>query len=153
MADLHTCFDAPPLAPPFAPSDRWKLNSWVGSVLPPIQPPPLAGATVAPPLPVSVGCQRDPPASPPPFVLLHCGDVEPRPGLLRVAQANVTSIHLHWHTVAEWWVDVVLFSETRLTVVAQQVMRAQARAAGWQAFRGFPRNAGRGASGMRQPGG
>ena len=49
---------------------------------------------------------------------------------MRVALANVTSLRLHWHTVADWRADVVLITETRLTVVAQQVMRAQAGASG-----------------------
>ena len=60
---------------------------------------------------------------PPPPPLLRCVDVHPYPGPLRVAQANVTSLRMHWHTVAEWPVGVVLLSETRLTAVAQQVMR------------------------------
>ena len=55
---------------------------------------------------------------------------------MRVALANVTSLRLHWHTVADWRADVVLITETRLTVVAQRVMRAQAGALGWQAFWG-----------------
>ena len=67
---------------------------------------------------------------PPPSLLLRCGDAEPHPGPLRVAHTNVTSLRLHWHTVAEWRMDVVLISETRLTAVAQQVMRAQAGASG-----------------------
>ena len=46
----------------------------------------------------------------------------------------------HWHTVADWRADVVLISETRLTAVAQRVMRAQAGALGWQAFWGRPWN-------------
>ena len=57
---------------------------------------------------------------------------------MRVAQANVTSPRLHWHTVAEWRADAVLISETRLTAVAQQEMRAQAGVPGWQAFWGAP---------------
>ena len=57
---------------------------------------------------------------------------------MRVAVANVTSLRLHWHTVADWRADVVLITETRLTVVAQRVMRAQAGASGWQAFWGRP---------------
>ena len=52
--------------------------------------------------------------------------------------ANVTSLRLHWHTVADWRVDVVLITETRLPAVAQRVMRAQAGASGWQAFLGVP---------------
>ena len=39
---------------------------------------------------------------------MRCGDVHPHPGPLRVAHANVSSLRLHWHTVAEWRVDVVL---------------------------------------------
>ena len=94
-------------------------------------PPPPAGATGAPLSPlVPVGYRR----VFPPLLLLRCGDMEPHPGPMRVAQANVTSLRLHWHTVAEWRADVVLISETRLTAVAQQVMRAQAVASGWQAF-------------------
>ena len=38
----------------------------------------------------------------------------------------------------EWRADVVLISESCLTAVAQQVMRAQAGASGWQAFLGAP---------------
>ena len=41
-------------------------------------------------------------------LLLRCGDVHPHPGPLRVAHANVTSLRLQRHTVAEWRVDVVL---------------------------------------------
>ena len=57
---------------------------------------------------------------------------------MRVALANVTSLRPHWHTVADWRADVGLISDTRLTAVAQQVMRAQAGASGWQAFWGAP---------------
>ena len=57
---------------------------------------------------------------------------------MRVALANVTSLRLHWHTVAAWRADVVLITQTRLTAVAQQVMRAQAGVSGWQAFWGAP---------------
>ena len=57
---------------------------------------------------------------------------------MRVPLANVTSLRLHWHTVADWRADVVLITETRLTAVAQRVMRAQAGASGWQAFWGAP---------------
>ena len=57
---------------------------------------------------------------------------------MRVALANVTSLRLHWHTVADWRADMVLISKTRLTAVAQRVMRAQAGASGWQAFWGAP---------------
>ena len=57
---------------------------------------------------------------------------------MRVALANVTSLCLHWHTVADWPADVVLITETRLTALAQRVMRAQAGASGWQAFWGAP---------------
>ena len=48
-----------------------------------------------------------------------------------------------------------LLSETRLTAVAQQVMRAQAGAASWQAFWGAPLESrgGGGASWTRRPGG
>ena len=73
-----------------------------------------------PPLPERVG--SEPP--PPPFLLLRRGDVHPHPRPLRVAHANVMSLRMHWHTVAEWQADVVLLSKTRLTAVAQQVMRA-----------------------------
>ena len=97
----------------------------------PCPPPPWGDCGSAPPS-VSMGCRRDPP----PLLLLRCGDVEPHPVPLRVAQANVTSLRLHWHTVAEWRVDVVLISETRVTAVAQQVMRAQVGASGWQPFWG-----------------
>ena len=100
----------------------------------PPHPPPCWGDRGSAPPSVSVGCRRDLP----PLLLMRRGDVEPHPGPLRVAQANVTSLRLHWHTVAEWRVDVVLISETRLTAVAQQVMRAQAGASGWQAFWGAP---------------
>ena len=55
-----------------------------------------------------------------------------------VAPANVTSLRLHWYTVADLRADVVLISETRLTAVVQRVMRAQAGASGWQAFWGAP---------------
>ena len=89
---------------------------------------------------------------PPPFLLMRCGDVHPHPGSLRVAHANVTSLHMHWHTVAEWLVDVVLLSETRLTAVAQHVIRAPAGASGRKAFCGAPLGGGGGASGMRRPG-
>ena len=75
------------------------------------------------------------PAKPPaPLLVLCCGEVHPHPGPLRVAQANVRALCLHWHTVAESRVDVVLLSETRLKAVAQLVMRAQTGAPGWQAF-------------------
>ena len=57
---------------------------------------------------------------------------------MHVALANVTSLRLHWHTVADWRADVVLIMETRLTALAQRVMRARARASGWQAFWGAP---------------
>ena len=68
--------------------------------------------------------------------------------------ANVTSLRVHWHTVADWRADVVLISETRLTAAAQRVMRAQARALGWQDFLGAPlESRGGGASGMRHHGG
>ena len=63
---------------------------------------------------------------------------------MRVALANVTSLRLHWHTVADWRADVVLITKTRLTAVAQRVMRAQAGASGWQAFWGPPWNPGGG---------
>ena len=55
-----------------------------------------------------------------------------------MAQANVTSLHLHWHTVAEWPADVVLISKTCLTAVAPHIMRAQASASEWQGFWGAP---------------
>ena len=53
-----------------------------------------------------------------------------------MAQANVISLRLHWHTVAEFKlrVDVLLLFEPCLPAVAQQVMRAQAGALGWRAF-------------------
>ena len=136
--DLQPCDAAPPLTPPLAPSDRLQLSSWVGRALLPIPPPPPppAGAAVAQPLPPRLmGWRWDLPLLP----LLRCGDVHPHPGPLRVAQANLTSLRMHWHTVAEWLVDVVLLSETRLMAVAQRVMRAQAGASGWQAFLGAPR--------------
>ena len=62
--------------------------------------------------------------------------MEPYPGLLHVARANVTSIRLHWHAVSEWRADVVLISETGLTVVAQQLVRARDGASRWQALWG-----------------
>ena len=71
-------------------------------------------------------------------MLLWCEDVHPHPGPLCVAQADVTSLCMHWHTVFNWQADLVLLSHTRLTAVAQQVMRAQAGALGWQAFSGAP---------------
>ena len=77
--------------------------------------------TVALPLPPPDRMAVGPPS---PLPLLRCGDVHPHLGPLRVAQANVTSLRMHWHTVAEWQVDVVLLSETHLTAVAQQMMRA-----------------------------
>ena len=68
---------------------------------------------------------------------------------MRVSLRNVTSVCLHWHTVADWRADVVLNSETRLTAVAQQVLRAQAGASGWQPFWGAPlESPGRGRRGM-----
>ena len=85
---------------------------------PPLSPP-AAKATGAPPPPPRPG------GTPPPLLLLRYGDVEPQPGPMRVAQSNVTTLRLRWHTLAEWRPDVVLISETRLTAVAQQVMRAQ----------------------------
>ena len=58
-------------------------------------PPPLGyRGSAPPPRPGGV-----PPGLPPPLVLLRCGNVEPHPGPMRVAQANVTSLRLHWHTV------------------------------------------------------
>ena len=121
-----------------------------GPGAPPQPPPPRWGDRGPTPPPASVGCRRDPP----PLLLLRCGDVEPHSGPLRVARANVTSLRLHWHTVTEWRVDVVLLSETRLTTVAQQVMRAQAGASEWQAlWGGAPLESrgggGGGAAGMR----
>ena len=68
-----------------------------------------------------------------------------------MAQTNVTSLCMHWHTVFNWQADLVLLSKTRLTAVAQQVMRAQAGALGWQAFSGAPLES-RGAFGTRRPG-
>ena len=50
---------------------------------------------------------------------------------MRVPLPTVTSLRLHWHTVADWRADVVLISGTRFTLVAQRVMRAQAGASGW----------------------
>ena len=35
------------------------------------------------------------------LLLLRCGDIEPHPGPMRVALANVTSLRMHWHTVAD----------------------------------------------------
>ena len=119
----------------------------------------MRGVRVAsPPPPVwgSRGGKSPPQCSPfPPLLLLRCGDIEPHPGRMRFALANATSLRLHWHTVANWRADVVLISETRLTAVAQRVMRAQAGASGWQAFWGAPLESlgGGGASGMRQEGG
>ena len=137
MNDLEACFAAP-LAPPFAPSDHWWLSTWVGWVLPP-RPPPRWGRRGSAPSHASVGCRRDSP-----LLLLRCGDVQPHPRPMLVAQANVTSLRLHWHTVAEWHADVVLIFETRLTAVAQQVMCTRARTSGWQAFSGAPSSPGGG---------
>ena len=67
---------------------------------------------------------------------------------MRVALANVTSLRLHWHTVADWRADVVLLTETRRTAVARRVMRAQAGASGWQVFGGHPWNPGGGGGGI-----
>ena len=72
---------------------------------------------------------------------------------MRVALANVTSLRLHWHTVADRRADVVLITETRRTAVAQRVMRAEAGASGWQAFWGRPWSPVGGAFGMRREGG
>ena len=102
------------------------------------------GAVIAPsppPRPETPGLPTPPPPrcwAFPPVLLLRCGDVEPHPGPMRVALPNVTSLRLHWHTVADWRADVVQILETRLTAVAQQVMRANAGASGWQAFWGAP---------------
>ena len=68
-----------------------------GGCCPP--PPPVASAAVRPPPPPT-------PDPPPPLLLMRCGDVEPHPGPVRLTLANVTSLWLHWHTVAEWWADV-----------------------------------------------
>ena len=71
----------------------------------------------------------------PPLPSRRCAaGIHRHPGPLRMAQAKLTSVHMPLHTVAEWRVDVVLLSETRLTVVTQQVMRAQAGASRWPAF-------------------
>ena len=37
-----------------------------------------------------------------------------------MAQANVTFLRLHWHNVTDGRADVVVMSETRLTVVSQK---------------------------------
>ena len=119
-------------------------------MLPPRPPPPLG-----PPRPRPSPRLGGVPTGPPPLLLLRCGDVEPHPGPMRVVQANVTSLRLHWHTVTEWHADMVLISETRLTAVARQVMCAKAGALGWQAFWGAPLESraggGGGACGMRRP--
>ena len=104
---------------------------------------PLRGVGADLPPPTGSGSRAGTPPPPrcwafPPLLLLRCGDVKPHPGPMRVALANVTSLRLHWHTVADWRADVVLITETRLTGVAQRVMRAQAGASGWQAFWGAP---------------
>ena len=39
---------------------------------------------------------------------------------------------MHWHTVAEWQVDVFLHSETHPTAAAQQVLCAHTGASWWQ---------------------
>ena len=49
---------------------------------------------------------------------------------------NVTSLRLHSHTVAEWRANVVLISETRLTAIAQHVLRTKAGASRLQASKG-----------------
>ena len=107
--NLHPCFAAP-VAPPLAPSNHWRLSTWVGWVLPPSSPPPLGQPELhSPPHPGGT-----PPGSPPPpLLLLLCGDVEPHPGPMRVAEADVTSLRLHWHTVPEWRADVVLIQSSQ----------------------------------------
>ena len=101
---------------------------WGVGVTPP--PPPGRGRRSGPPPPQCRAC--------PPLLLLRCGDIEPHPGPMRVELANVTSLRVHWDTVADWRPDVLLISQTRLMAVAQQVMRAQAGASGWHAFWGAP---------------
>ena len=142
---MQACLLAP-LPPLLAPPDFWRTSVLGGWVLP-LSPPPLGRGRRS--------CT--PPAPPrcwvfPPLLLLRCGDVEPRPGPMRVALANVTSLRLRWHTVADWRVDIVLVSNTRLMAVAQQVMRAQAGASGWQAFWGAPLESRGGVSGMHRQG-
>ena len=116
---------------------------------PPHPPPPLGRPWLHPPPPRIGGM----PMGPPPLPAAALRGSGTHPGPLRVAQANVTSLRLHWHTVAEWRVDVVLISETRLTEVAQQV--CPARGLGVAGIMGgLPWNPrGGGASGMRRPGG
>ena len=94
-----------------------------------LPPSPPAGATVVAPPRCWVLL---------PLLLLRYGDVEPHPGPMRVALADVTSLRLHWHTVTNWRVHVVLISKTRLTAVPRQVMRAQAGASGGKLYGGRP---------------
>ena len=88
VIDLQARFAAP-LVPLFAPSDIWWWSTWVGWVLPAVSPP--AGAAEAPPFPPSRWGATGPS---PPLLLLR----SPHPWPMRVAQANVTSLRLHWHT-------------------------------------------------------
>ena len=105
-----------------------------------------AGGWVAPPLPPPAGATRAsifPPsrrgtAGSPPHTTAALRGRETHLEPKRVAHANVTSLHLHWHMVAEWRADVVLNSRTRRTAFAQQVMRAHAGPSGGRAFSGAP---------------
>ena len=96
--DLQACLAAR-LTSFLAPRDQQQTSlhgEWVSPV-----PPPRLG------LP-----GRD---SPPPqcwafpaLLLLRWGGMAPQPGPMPFALATVTSMHLHWHTVAAWGADVVL---------------------------------------------
>ena len=68
---------------------------------------------------------------PPPLPLLWCCDIHPHPGLLRVAQANVTSLRMPWLTVAEWQVHVVLLSEIRPTAESREGEHMGCAGRGW----------------------
>ena len=92
MINVQACLAAP-LAPLHAPPDHWRPSTWVGWVLPPPTPP--VGATEAAPPPPRCWVLLLP------LLLLRCGDVEPHPGPMRMALANVTSLRLHWHMVAD----------------------------------------------------
>ena len=125
-AILQACLAAPLTYLPAPCGRRWAdLFGGEGAYL---HPPTGSGPRAGTPPPPVLGL--------PPLLLLRCGDVEPQPGPKRVPLANVTSLRLHWHTVADWRADVVLITETRLMAVVQRVMRAQAGASGWQAFWG-----------------
>ena len=66
------------------------------------------------------------------------GDIHLHPGPLRVAVSNVTTVRLHWDTVAAWGVHVIILTETRLTLAWQWALRWRVLQPGWQAFWGEP---------------